>query len=68
MIASQDRKLTDAWWILFTAAALLLASCGSPSGGVKKPRGLGQYKIGEPYSVAGQWYGTSSGSPGNADR
>lgn len=56
MTVSKDRKKTAAWWALCAAASLLLASCGDLSGGVKKPRGLGKYKIGKPYHVEGQWY------------
>lgn len=56
MMVSKDRKKAAPWLVLCAAASLLLASCGDLSGGVKKPRGLGKYKIGKPYHVEGQWY------------
>lgn len=39
------------WLLCLIAAASLLSACGSPTS-----KGPGDYKVGKPYQVAGQWY------------
>lgn len=49
MTTSNGVKITGYWRILCAVALLAVASCGGPMGS-------GKYKIGDPYSINGQWY------------